>query len=214
MAGMVECSTCGKDISSSAKVCPNCGAKRKSTFGKILKWGGLGLLALIVIGIFVPSEDSGTTSYAGDAPRNTPNTPEAYLVGDSVRAGDISVSVQSVSTSNSVGSQYFSEQAGQGATYVIVDWAFINEGNEPMGMFSTPSIHLIDPNGVEYDADIGASASYATEKDFNSKALSDVNPGIQVNDGEVFEVASSRFEQPGWKVKVENGRSDVMFDIP
>lgn len=44
-----KCKTCGKDISKSAKACPQCGASQKKL--TIIHWIGIGFLGLIVIGI-------------------------------------------------------------------------------------------------------------------------------------------------------------------
>ena len=44
-----KCKTCGKDISKSAKACPQCGAKQKKL--SVIHWIGIGFLGLIIIGI-------------------------------------------------------------------------------------------------------------------------------------------------------------------
>jgi len=49
---MTTCGECGKEISTTAKACPNCGASRSNPAGKILKWTIVVLLALIAIAFF------------------------------------------------------------------------------------------------------------------------------------------------------------------
>jgi len=53
----MKCNTCGKEVSTSAKSCPQCGAKLKKL--SIIQWVGIVFLSLIVIGaINSPDEDS------------------------------------------------------------------------------------------------------------------------------------------------------------
>lgn len=47
------CKTCGKEIAKSAKVCPNCGAKKKSP----IKYVILAVIALVIIGAFAGGGD-------------------------------------------------------------------------------------------------------------------------------------------------------------
>ena len=81
-----------------------------------------------------------------------------------------------------MGGQYFNEKASEGATLVTVNWKYKNVSEKPVGSFSQPSIKLVDAKGTEYDWDLGKSSTYATELDLGSKVLSDLNPGITVND--------------------------------
>ena len=55
---MTTCGECGKEISTTAKACPHCGASMSNTTGKILKvaiFVLLGLIVLVFVGIVVGS---------------------------------------------------------------------------------------------------------------------------------------------------------------
>ncbi len=211
MAKIVECKTCGKEISSGAKKCPHCGQKRGGIVGKIVMWAIVGVVGLGIATALLGDPDDSSTR----ATKGSPAKPETiYSIGDSVRSGDFSITINNVSTRSSVGSSFIEEVAGDGGIFVVVNFSYRNETREPVGAFSVPDIELRDPHGVKYSQDIGASSSYATERDLNTNAFSDINPGIQVNDASVFEVSKSAFEIGGWTVYVDNGRNDFQVVIP
>lgn len=49
MAKMIHCKSCGKEIASSAKACPSCGAKNKKPFYKTV-WFWI-IVAIVIIGV-------------------------------------------------------------------------------------------------------------------------------------------------------------------
>lgn len=57
---MTTCKECGKEISSKAKQCPHCGAKRKGSFLKKLLIGVAGLIVLVAV--FAPDSDTASTT--------------------------------------------------------------------------------------------------------------------------------------------------------
>ncbi len=52
----MKCSTCGKEVSTSAKSCPQCGAKLKKL--SVIQWVGIVFLSLIIIGVINSPEES------------------------------------------------------------------------------------------------------------------------------------------------------------
>jgi|GEM_PF-2785300 len=51
-----KCKDCGREVSKKAKACPNCGAVRKrSIFGRLIKYSLIGLVALGVLGVVLES---------------------------------------------------------------------------------------------------------------------------------------------------------------
>ncbi len=62
----VECQSCGKKISSKAKVCPSCGVKFKKKL-KPLHWVGIAIGVLMLIGIINSPENSTDTSSASSS---------------------------------------------------------------------------------------------------------------------------------------------------
>ena len=179
---------------------------------KILKWGIIATVVLIVIMAVVGSSDSDQKQ--GDVSQNSSRDKQqeqvitTYQVGDVINAGNAEVIVTNVEERSSVGSQYISEKASEGGTLVAVTWKYKNIGNKPIPSYKTPSIKLIGPDGIEYDSDLGKSSVYATEMDIDSKVLSDLNPGITVKDAKVFEISKEAYTKNGWKLQVNvNGKT-------
>jgi hypothetical protein len=68
-----KCKTCGKDVSATAKTCPQCGAKLKKL--SVIHWIGIVLLGLMIIGLLnSPDEDSTTNSASKIASSSKPTT--------------------------------------------------------------------------------------------------------------------------------------------
>lgn len=202
MANLVPCKSCGKDVSKSAKSCPHCGHKLKGSIMKKLFFWPLGIfIGLIVLAvIFGEENNSGSVTKSGSGSNQES---EALAVGDFFQTRNFEISISDIQLHSSVGGQYFSSQPSEGALYVAVQWNYKNISDKPIGPFSTPSIKLKDANGTSYSADIGASSSYATELDIDSKVLSDLNPGIRVRDGDVFEVSEEAFDMETWTLFVD-----------
>ncbi len=152
MAKMVECNTCGKEISSGAKKCPHCGQKRGGLIGKILLWGFIGFIGLAIIGSLLGDPDGSPTRTASSSSA-APET--IYAIGDTVNSGDFSISVKSVTTRSRVGSSFVEEVAGNGGIFIVVEFSYRNETNEPISAFRAPDAELRDPNDVKYSHDLG-----------------------------------------------------------
>lgn len=209
VAKLVECKTCGNEVSSKAKKCPNCGQKRGGIFGKIVLWSIVGVVGIGAASTFLADPEADITR----ASTTTPAAETIFSIGDVVNSGDFSISVTSVRTRSIVGVEFLEEAAGDGGIFVVVEFSYRNETNSPINAFRAPEVELIDPNGIRYSQDIGASAAYATESDLNTNSFSDINPGIQINDASVFEISKTAFEARGWRVSVDNGRNDFQVSI-
>ena len=191
---------------------------------KIFKWGAIIIVILIVIGVI--SGSSGNNSDNSNSSSSTavtesednsdsgPNAPtskqeeKTYVIGEAIPTDKLEITVSSVGEHDMVGGQYINEKASEGATLVVVDWKYKNVSEKPINAFSQPSIKLIDENGTEYNSDLGKSSTYAIEKDIDSKILSDLNPGITVNDAKVFEISKESFEKGEWKIQFKvSGKS-------
>ena len=209
MSKLKKCKACDAEISKSAKKCPQCGHRNKGLFGKIVLWSFLGLVGLTVLGAIVGgSENTATVGSSSQMPAT-----EIYAIGDTVSGGDFAVSIQDIETRRSVGDQYFEKKPATGAIYVIVDFSYLNQSDKPKSSFSAPSIKLRDSNGTSYSQDTGATTYYATERELNAKGMSDINPGIQIDDASVFEISESLFDKGGWTIFVNNGRHDFQVGI-
>ena len=59
MKKMIQCKTCGNQIASNAKVCPNCGGKNKKPFyKKVWFWLFLGIIIIIILTNLPNSQDN------------------------------------------------------------------------------------------------------------------------------------------------------------
>lgn len=126
-----------------------------------------------------------------------------FKVGDTVNFDAFEVTLKSVEELSSVGNQYTKTSVAEGGTYVAIVYSLKNTGTKPIGMFGGPTLKLMDPSGTTYDSDVGASSSFSSEKEFNRKVVSDLNPGIKVNDGKVWEVSKEQFDRAKWSLVLD-----------
>jgi hypothetical protein len=102
-----------------------------------------------------------------------------------------------------VGGSVLTEAASIGGELIVVEYTLENRTNRPLAAFRLPNIVLIDPSGVVYKPDIGKSGAYTLEGKFDRKLVSDLNPGIQVRDAEVFEISRRAFDRETWQIGME-----------
>lgn len=221
MANLTPCKTCGKEVAASAKACPHCGQKLKmGTILKVTLWFFGVVFGLAFIGAILDSGKSDGNGPAAASDGGTShNSQTAMQIGVPFQTKKFEVVVSKVGLRARVGSDMFEQAASDGATYFIVPFKYTNISPKPIGSFSVPSIKL-SVNGIKYDADIGASSAYATEANLNSKVMSDINPGISINDASVFEVAGSQLKgelkvviDADEDVEIVLGESDI-FAMP
>jgi RNA polymerase subunit RPABC4/transcription elongation factor Spt4 len=55
---MKACKECKKEISTEAKICPNCGKKNPTSSFSVLKWIGVALVGFFVLGIIIEANKS------------------------------------------------------------------------------------------------------------------------------------------------------------
>ena len=58
MAKMKNCKSCGKEIASNAKICPNCGVKNKKPFYKAVWFW----IIVVIIGVVIAGGGNGESS--------------------------------------------------------------------------------------------------------------------------------------------------------
>ena len=143
------------------------------------------------------------------APTSTPPQPapaprpDLFKVGNTIRFDGFDLTVESVQERGQVGSEFLNEKASEGGVLVAVTYSLKNTSSAPMGFMDQPNLKLIDPRGTTYSNDTGATAAFSTENDFNNKIVSDLNPGITVHDGDVFEISKDAFDPSTWSIVVE-----------
>lgn len=164
-------------------------------------WSGLTGLTLLAAGCGDVGSENATL---GESTQKITNN---FKLGDAVNFQTFEITLKSVESLNRVGSEFFRENVADGGVYVAAVYTLKNTGDKPIGMFDGPTLKLVDPAGTVYDADVAASSAFSTEKDFNEKVMSDLNPGISVNAGKVWEVSKEKFDPTTWKL-VLDGHED------
>lgn len=134
MAKMVKCKVCGQDIAKSAKVCPNCGAKRK-------KHVFLGVL-LVIIGIALivaafGGGDDQPKKVENDTTQDENNTPDKneptiFGVGESAELNDVIVTMRAVKENNGTSFNTPSE----GNVFIVCEFEIENNSNAELGISS------------------------------------------------------------------------------
>lgn len=147
--------------------------------------------------------------------------PTAYVIGQPLNVGGFRVIIRDVVERNAVGHSIVEEQASTGGVLVVVEYTVENTSDRPAASYQLPQPSLIGPNGVVYERDLGKTAAYASEGKFDSKVVSDLNPGIEVKNALVFEVSKANFDRATWMVGVGSGgrlkvdiRPDAFPDVP
>lgn len=153
----------------------------------------------------LPEKKSTTASAGGQS---------LLKIGSTGRTSKFEITLTSVEQQSSVG-QYIGntllgEKAPDGAVFIAVSYKLKNSTQEPIGSFSMPSIKLISPEGTKYDENMSATVFFRTAQKTEEKALSDLNPGITIRSGSVFEVSKDLWKKRGWKLLFD-ADSDVEF---
>ncbi|MBC2594703.1 hypothetical protein H5P28_10565 [Ruficoccus amylovorans] len=156
---------------------------------------------LLVGGLFV----TGAAVAVDQAIKEENRIPEEILPLDgSTQTGEYEITVYDIQEFASVGNEFYSEQASEGATFVAVLWGYKNTTGTPISAFDAPRIELLSPDLARYEPAVGASSALASTIDgLNQKALSDINPGISVKTVDVFEVSQELLLQPGWTLLIK-----------
>lgn len=192
-------------------------AKMKKPFYK--KWWVWVIAIIVIIGVSNANKDGSksTSNSNGDGTKTTTGQTQAnkeedkkFKVGDKITTGKYEITIISVEEKSSVGSKYAESKPADGGVYVAVKWEYKNISNEPIGAFSFPKLALQDAKGTKYSEDLSASVYYSTEIDKNRKALSDLNPGIKVIDGGVFEISKETYANIGWDLLVEADKKNIV----
>jgi len=124
-------------------------------------------------------------------------------MGTVVNTKKYELTVLSAKVRNIVGGEFFEETPGKGAIFIIVKYRYKNITDEPIGIFSLPSLELKDLKGTTYDADNNASIAYAMEIDAEVADFDSLNPGITNEEYEVFKIPQERWKKKGWSAVVK-----------
>jgi hypothetical protein len=163
------------------------------------------LLSILLVGVLIVSLVA-LTGCDLDETSSSSSTSSAtvYNIGDTIQNKKYEITINSVEQREGVGSEYLNSSPAEGGIYVCINYTYKNISTEPLSTWSTPTIKLQDANGTKYSTDISASSYYATEIDPDRKILSDLNPGITVTDGGVFEISKESYNQGEWFIIIDS----------
>lgn len=212
-----KCPKCGELIQLSAKRCKHCQADLRNWFVRHKIITGILILLVIIIVVSAGGGNDKSDNKRASSDIKSSDTKKAeqvtYKVNDTIKADNLEFTVISAQEKKQVGSQYFKSNPSEGGTYVAVQWKYKNISDKPIGTFSHPRINLVDSAGTSYDSDIDASSYYATTLNLDRKILSDLNPGITVNDANVFEVSKDNFAKGGWGIIIKSDNKEYKINI-
>jgi hypothetical protein len=180
--------------------------RKMSIFTKVALWVGGIFFGLIVLGVLVGPDKKGKSASPSVSSSVLEPPAPSVKVGEAFSTPTFEIQIRSAQARSSVGNYLFASQPSDGGVYIAIQW--------PVNAFRRPAVHLKAPDGTKYDPDLGASASYATELDLDSKVFSNLNPGIRVVDADVFEVSRQLFDPASWKILVDADRdTEVEFVV-
>ncbi|MCB1193856.1 MAG: DUF4352 domain-containing protein [Leptospiraceae bacterium] len=160
--------------------------------------------------VVTSSTNQPTTSAEKEKPQE--EAKKVPKVGEVLKTEKFEITVVSVKERNQVGGQFLKEKPAEGALFIAVTMKVKNISSKPVSSFSQPRLKLIDPSGNKYDDASAASVHFKTEIESSGKTFSDINPGITVKLGEVFEVAKELWKKnKGWKLLID---ADDNIEIP
>lgn len=209
MSKLVPCIACEKEIAKGVKKCPNCGKDQRNWFmrHKILSILGIWIAISIMTTLGGGEEDQ--NQVASEEKVETETKGEvAFKVGEVFIEDQLEIAVTVFEEFDTIGDPTFlGKKASEGGTLVAIQYMLKNISEEPVGMFSYPTMNLLDEKGTKYSSDIDASSAYAVETDIdNSKIFSDLNPDISVTDTNVFEVSKEKFAQGRWYIQIGDSK--------
>ncbi len=206
MAKMIKCKTCGADVASNAKACPNCGAKVK-------KVSVIGIIALVFIGIVLISiiatsgdtdqkpqkEASEGVSHAENSAITEKQVKEdVYAIGDTAVFGKIKVTANTKKISS--GTDFFKPESGK--TFVGVEFTIENISDEDVNI---SSLLLFDAYADDTKCEYSLSAQCAMDSS-NHTLDGSIAPGKKMTGWYAVEVPQS-FKELELQV-VQNWLSD------
>jgi len=138
---------------------------------------------------------------------------ETARIGDRVNIRGLELKIGAANKRKSIGKDFIESKASRGGVFVVIDWIYMNASKKPMSAFSSPDLTLLSPDGTEYEMDLGATSSRATEVELDEKILSDLNPGISVRSSPAFEVAESLLAENGWRIQIEFNGHKAYYEL-
>jgi RNA polymerase subunit RPABC4/transcription elongation factor Spt4 len=182
---MIKCHACNKEIASSAKTCPSCGAKQKKPIFK--KWW-FWVLVIIFIGIIFPKGEKN----ADDATPNNNQQEEVvegsigkpYPKDQKVTVGEVDWQIVSVENIGSVidsGNQFIDDCKADSGSFVKL---VVKVKNNRKDLFSITDLTLVDNQERRF---VTSSDVFSCVDD-TVFLLDNINPGIEKSFTAIYEI--------------------------
>lgn len=158
---------------------------------KLLKWGGIALIAIIVLAVIAGSGDdksnnkSTTGSNSTASSNNKVDTTKTYGLNESVQDGDLTFTVTGVETAKTLGNQ-FTKKDAQG-TFYIVTLKIENKGNKT-ATFDSSMAKVTDDQGREFERSIEGQTAKGMAQGNVDLFLQQIQPSLSVTGDLVFDL--------------------------
>lgn len=158
---------------------------------KAIKYIGIGILVLIVLGIFASGDEGPTPATNSDSNQATGTSKKediVYELNQEAQDKDLKFTVLDVTTSSTIGNSYFAEDA-QGMFHVV-QVKIENTGKETVS-FDSSMAQVVDDQGRTFDRSIDGQTAMITSNDGVDLFLQQIQPGLSVTGNLVFDLPES-----------------------
>ena len=160
-----------------------------------------------------PGTSSDTAQSSTSQSRAAPG--DHVPIGDDAHGQTLDLVFQPALVKSRVGeAPYLSEDASECGVLVVVRYSIKNVSMKPVKVYDMPKVHLVDPSGTPYESDAGKTGAYTMQAKVDQKLWSDLNPGITVQNAEVFEVSKDTFDPKTWSAVVEGHEQLIALAAP
>jgi hypothetical protein len=159
---------------------------------KLLKWGGIAFIALIVIGVIASAgggnkSNTNSSNNGGNTATNEKQaeTVKEYGLNEVVQDGDLAFTVTNVTTAKSLGNSYTLKNA-QGMFYVVT-LKLENKGNKT-ATFDSSMAKVTDEQGREFERSIEGQTAKGMAQGNVDLFLQQIQPSLSVTGDVVFDL--------------------------
>jgi hypothetical protein len=152
---------------------------------KILKWGGIILIVLIIIGA-LSGNKGGSNNKTGTSSNNKTNDAQKIAsLNETVQDGDLAFTVLAVNKSKTLGNS-FSQKTAQGMFYVVTI-KIENKGNKTM-TFDASMAKVKDDQGREFERSVDGQTAKGLSQGQVDLFLQQIQPSLSVTGDLVFDL--------------------------
>lgn len=158
---------------------------------KLLKWGGIAIIAIIVLAVIAGSggdksnNKSTTGSNSTASSNNKVDSTKTYGLNEAVQDGDLTFTVTGVETAKTLGNQ-FTKKDAQG-TFYIVTLKIENKGNKT-ATFDSSMAKVTDDQGREFERSIEGQTAKGMAQGNVDLFLQQIQPSLSVTGDLVFDL--------------------------